>query len=181
MVNICSRGVVTTFLAICALTARAESVVVPSDAQLFPPGGADISSFDLSLPQAPDNSTPTQLLFDGSINNTSFFNGANISFWFDWTDTDGTTHTSLPESFTLTAIMGTLTSHAGESFTREFAIPYTPAEVGVHFANQTANSQDGKPVFVTGVFSAVPEPSGLILLATFACLGMTCLRLPRGK
>jgi hypothetical protein len=145
---------------------------------IFPLGGTDASSFELSFAQGADNAVPTQLTFDGSINNSSFFNPAQVSFWFDWTDADGTAHTSQPKAFSLTPIMGTLTSHSGETFSRDFLIPDSPAEVSVHLSNETAVSIDGRPVFVTGTLATVPEPAtGLFLMV--ASMVLPSLRLLR--
>jgi hypothetical protein len=135
---------------ICARFAGGTSQTVPPETWLFPPGGTEASSFDLSFTQGMKTAVPTHLRFDGSIQNSSFFNGAQVSFWFGWTDSDGAPHASLPEAFTLTAIMGALTSHSFELFSRDFVIPYSLAEVSVQFANETANSLDGRPVLVTG-------------------------------
>jgi hypothetical protein len=160
-------------------TATAESVTIPTDTQLYPASGGGPSSIEVSF--APDGTIPQLLHFEGSINNSSFSNGASISFWFDWTDADGTAHTSNPEAFSLTPIMGTWTSHPGESFSRDFTIPYSPAAVGVHFANQTAISQDGRPVLVNGTLASVPEPSGIALVLTFASMLLPSPRISRRK
>ncbi len=151
-------------LAPCALFA--SSATVPPDTQLSRPGQG-ISTLDLSLNQ-PASNFPTVLSFDGDLENPSFFNPAQVSFWFDWTDPDGTTHTTAPESFSFTPIMGIAFSHSGEIFTRELTLPYSPPEVSVHFANVTANINetfvDNKPVFLTGTFATVPEPATVNLL-----------------
>ena len=60
--------------------------------------GQGISTFDLSLNQ-PASSLPTLLSFDGELGNTSHFNPAHVSFWFDWTDADGTPHTGACQFF----------------------------------------------------------------------------------
>src|SRR6476660_8593642 len=131
-------------LVICALTATAESVTIPADTPLYPASGGGPSSIEVSF--APDGTIPQLLHFEGSVQNSSLVNGASVSFWFDWTDADGTTHTSDPESFALYPITGAHIGHTGEFFTQDFVIPYSPAAVSVHFANQTAISQDGRPV-----------------------------------
>src|SRR4029079_9523587 len=96
--------------------------------------------------------------------------------WFDWTDPDGTPHTSQPEAFTLTPIMGSLYSHSSEVFSRDFTIPYSPAEASIHFANQTSGSLDGSPVLVSGTLASVPEPAGIALLIGAAPIVSRSLR-----
>src|SRR4051812_12843930 len=91
--------------------ARAESLVIPPDTWVFPPESAGPSSYELSFALAANQATPTQLYFDGSIENPSFFNSQVISFWFDWTGSDGTTHASKPDSFTLDPHMGIWFNH----------------------------------------------------------------------
>jgi hypothetical protein len=166
-------------LAVCATTAHAASIAVPADLQLFIPGEG-ISTLAVSLDQ-PANALPTELLFAGEIDNLSFFNGAQVWFWFSWTDTDGTAHNSDSEAFLFSPIMGIPYSHAGEFFTRELTLPYSPPEVSVRFSNDTVSSLDGRPVAVTGVFSTVPEPSVFAFLTSVASLGLICVRLPRRK
>lgn len=158
-------AIVVFLLTACASCAWAESQAVPADTWLYPPGGSAASSFELAFVHSADSAAPTRLRFDGSVQNSSFFNGANVTFWFDWTDSDGTTHTGTPEAVSLTPIMGTWTSHSSEFFSRELAIPYSPAELSVHFFNETANSIDGRPLLVTGVLATVPEPTAMVLLA----------------
>jgi hypothetical protein len=177
-----NRGKIATaisLLMLCAAPAWAESRPVPPDTWLYPPGGSDVNSFELSFAPGANSAVPTQLHFDGSVQNSSFLNGANVSFWFDWTDTDGTAHTSDPEAFSLTPIMGTWTSHATEFFSRDVTIPYSPAEASIHFANETSSSLDGRPVLVTGVLSTVPEPVGIAIVLGLALISLPCLRLPR--
>src|SRR5689334_14574223 len=122
-------AVAVVFLFVCATSAMAESVSVLTDTWLYPPPG--FSDVEVSFTEAANSSIPQQLHFEGSIHNSSFLNGANVSFWFDWTDPDGTPHTSQPEAFTLTPIMGSLYSHSSEVFSRDFTIPYSPAEASI--------------------------------------------------
>jgi hypothetical protein len=166
-------------LVICTSSVVAQSVTIPTDTPLYPASGGGPSSIEVSF--APDGTAPQLLHFEGSIHNPSFLNGVLVSFWFDWTDSDGTAHTSSPEAFSLTPIMGTLTSHPGESFGRDFTIPYSPAEVSVHFANETSNSQDDKPVLVSGTLASVPEPAGIALVLVVASMLLPSLRIPRRK
>jgi hypothetical protein len=168
-------AIAVCLLMICAASAVAESVSVPSDTWLYPPPGS--SDVEVSFAEAANSSIPQQLHFEGSIHNSSFLNGANVSFWFDWTDADGTTHTTDPEAFLLTPIMGTWTSHATEFFSRDLTIPYSPAEESIHFANQTSGSLDGSPVLVSGTLASVPEPSSLLL----AIVGFAALSARRRK
>jgi hypothetical protein len=149
-------------LMICASSAVGESVSIPTDTSLYPPpsSGSDI---EVSFTEAANSSIPQQLHFDGSIYNSSFLNGANVSFWFDWIDSDGTAHTSQPEAFSLTPKLGSLYSHASEVFSRDLTIPYSPVEASIHFANQTSGSLDGSPVLVNGTLASVPEPAGIAL------------------
>jgi len=163
-------------LMLCARSAGAESQAVPPDTWLYPPGEPEASSFELSFAQGASNAS-THLFFDGRIHNSSFLNGANVSFWFDWTDANGTSHMSQPEEFLLTPIMGTWTSHSSEFFSREVMIPYSPAELSVHFANETAGSIDGKPVLVNGAVTTVPEPAGIAILFSIASMALPPLRL----
>lgn len=175
--NSSNMAIAFLLLILCAVPLRAESQAVPPDTWLYPPGGSDASSFELLFAQAVSNA-PTQLLFDGSVQNSSFLNGANVSFWFDWSDADGTPHTTQPEAFTLTPIMGSLYRHSSEYFSRVFVIPYSPAEVSIYFANETATSLDGWPVLVAGTLTTVPEPVTAILLST-ASIALPFQRLRR--
>lgn len=163
------------FLMVCATSAVAGSVSVPTDTWLYPPAGTGPSDVEVSFTEAANSSIPQQLHFEGSINNSSFLNGANVSFWFDWTEADGATHTSQPEAFSLTPKLGSLYSHASEVFSRDFTIPYSPAEASIHFANQTSGSLDGSPVLVSGTLTSVPEPAG-IALVTGLLFFLPCLR-----
>jgi hypothetical protein len=152
--------------------ACAESLVIPAETSIYPSPSAGASSYELSFALAVNNAGPTQLYFDGSIVNPSFFNSQTISFWFDWTDIDRISHASEPESFTLDPHLGIWSSHSLEYLSREFTIPYSPAEVSIHFVNETTGSLDGQPALVSGTFSAVPEPASLALFiaATFMVL-----------
>jgi hypothetical protein len=163
-------------LMICASSAIGESVSVPTDTRLYPPPGSGPSDVEVSFVEAANSSIPQQLHFDGSIHNSSFLSGANVSFWFDWTDADGTTHTSDPEAFLLTPIMGTRTSHSSEFFSRDLAIPYSPAAASIHFANQTPSSLDGSPVLVSGTLASVPEPAGIALVLSVLLMVLPSLR-----
>jgi hypothetical protein len=102
--------------------------------------------------------------------------GRAVSFWFDWTDSDGTAHTSQPEAFTLTPKLGSLYSHASEVFRRDLTIPYSPAEASIHFSNQTSGSLDGSPVLVRGTLASVPVPAGIALLIGTASFVLASLR-----
>lgn len=164
-------------VAMSALTARAATI--PPNTPIWPPGSSDgPSSYELSFSVGADSTGPIELHFDGNIHNASFTNPGNVSFWFDWTDADGTSHASDPESVSLYSILGAHIGHPEAFITRDFVIPYTPADVSVHFTNDTAISLDGRPVIVSGTFEVVPEP-GSALLCAVALIGLLGHRISR--
>lgn len=172
------RAIIATLFLLAISPLAATAATIPPDISIFPPGSIDgPSSYELSFALEAD-SAPTHLHFDGSVQNSSFANPANVSFWFDWTDTDGTTHTSDPESFALYPITGAHIGRSSEFFTQDFVIPYSPANVSVHFTNNTAISLDGRPVLVSGTFEAVPEPGSALFFA-MALMGLLGPRMSR--